>query len=45
MVLTLRTATVPLQQYKTPPKTSVGIWCFVKTCLKSDNFNSLMNAG
>ena len=23
--LTLRTATVPLQQYNTPPKTSVGI--------------------
>lgn len=42
--LTRRTAMVPLQHHRTPPENSEGILFLLRTCLKSDNFSSFINA-
>ena len=42
--LTRRTAMVPLQHHRTPPENSDGMLFLLRTCLKSDNFSSFINA-
>lgn len=42
--LTRRTAMVPLQHHRTPPENSEGMLFLLRTCLKSDNFSSFINA-
>jgi hypothetical protein len=42
--LTRRTATVPLEHHRTPPKNSAIILFLARTCLKSDSFSSFINA-